>query len=178
MLSSAGKECGIVWSDMGYDSGIHVLVGLQSPRLEGKALDVLKALRPAGVILRKEALLSGASYETWLDSLDELLSDVKKAIGRAKVLVAVDHEGGRVNRFPPPVTQFPYPIFFREHARAVGQAMGKELRSFGVNFVLSPVADIHTNPNNPVIGPRAFGRNAKEASRFDASFLKGIQESG
>ena len=44
-----------------------------------------------------------------------------------------------------------------ELAQRVTRASGAELKLVGINWVYSPVADVNTNPKNPVIGPRSFG---------------------
>ncbi len=88
----------------------------------------------------------------------------------APLLIAIDQEGGRVSRLPLPFTQFP-------PARTVGrcnsvpltyrntEAMSQELLAVGINMNFAPVLDIHTNPQNPVIGDRAFGSNPTIVSK-------------
>ena len=44
-----------------------------------------------------------------------------------------------------------------ELAEAVSRASGSEMKLVGINWVYSPVADVNTDPRNPVIGPRSFG---------------------
>ena len=55
----------------------------------------------------------------------------------------------------------------------VGRAMGRELASLGINLSFAPVLDIHTNPNNPVIGDRAFGHNAGGGDRGRPALHRG-----
>lgn len=56
--------------------------------------------------------------------------------------------------------------------------MGLECKRMGVNMSYSPVADVNTNPNNPIIGFRSFGQDPKEVARCVKWFTKGMQDAG
>ena len=149
------------------DLGLRFIVEPSSTRLTSEEREQLRIVRPAGVMFRKRNFLQDAPYPEWLSSYAELLADVRAAIGRPNIIVSVDHEGGRVHRFPPPITRFPYPAYYSasdEAIREVATAMAIELKTLGVNLSCSPVADIHSNPDNPVINQRAFGRTAVEVT--------------
>jgi beta-N-acetylhexosaminidase len=101
-------------------------------------------------------------------------------------LVAVDQEGGLVQRVRAPATQWP-PM--RSHdglaapddeavAEQVGRAMGDELRALGFDIDFAPVLDVHTNPANPIIGDRAFGTDAELAARRALAFARGLDAAG
>ena len=150
------------------DTGLRFIVEPSSVRLSSEERDQLKELRPAGVMFRKRNFLQDAPYEKWLEEYSRLLEEIRVAIGRPKLLVMIDHEGGRVHRFPPPITRFPYPAFYassEDSIKKVTEAMAVELKSLGVNVSCSPVADIHSNPDNPVINQRAYGRTAEEVCK-------------
>ena len=77
--------------------------------------------------------------------------------------IAVDQEGGNVRRIYEGITSVPGHMaigaasFRRPHAAAeVGKILGAELKNLGVNFLLAPIVDINTNPQNPIIAIRAF----------------------
>ena len=59
----------------------------------------------------------------------------------------------------------------------VHEIMAKELKACGVNVNLSPVCDIFSNPENKVIGDRAFGKNKEIVSKFVSSAIRGLQTS-
>ncbi len=163
------------------DFGLRFIVEPFSTSLSDEERDLLSDLRPAGVMFRKRNFVQDAPYADWLNSFETLLSDIRKAVGRQNLLVSIDHEGGRVHRFPPPITRFPYPAFYSGSSEAIGsvaRAMGTELRSLGFNVSFSPVTDIHSNPHNPVINQRAFGRTATEVAERAALFAKAIQTEG
>ncbi|MEO3932377.1 glycoside hydrolase family 3 N-terminal domain-containing protein [Micrococcaceae bacterium Sec7.4] len=61
---------------------------------------------------------------------------------------------------------------------AAGRAIGEMCRNAGINLVLAPVADVNTNPLNPVIGVRSFGDRPGLAGRHTAAMVTGIQAAG
>jgi beta-N-acetylhexosaminidase len=60
-------------------------------------------------------------------------------------------------------------------ARAVGQALGRELRAVGIDLDFAPVVDVDTNPANPVIGDRAISSDPAVVSRLGAALIDGLQ---
>jgi beta-N-acetylhexosaminidase len=101
-------------------------------------------------------------------------------------LIAVDQEGGLVQRVRAPATQWP-PM--RSHdglaspedaelAAQVGLALGRELRALGFDIDFAPVLDVHTNPANPVIGDRAFATEPEGVARRALAFARGLEEAG
>ncbi|HUB64217.1 MAG TPA: beta-N-acetylhexosaminidase [Methylocella sp.] len=156
--------------------GHHFLLGLRpSPVLDDHDRALLADLRPAGIILFKSNFRHDLAYEAWLASHAQLVADIREAAGRAPMFIAIDHEGGRVCRTPPPITRFSYAARWARQSADVGRAMGRELASLGINLSFAPVLDIHTNPNNPVIGARAFGPTAEAVIAAALPFIAAIQ---
>lgn len=100
--------------------------------------------------------------------------------------IAVDQEGGTVQRVREPATVWP-PMMAHdrfaeprdvEMARAVGEAMGREVAALGFDIDFAPVLDVHTNEANPVIGMRAFGRTADVVARRALAFAEGMAAAG
>ena len=60
----------------------------------------------------------------------------------------------------------------------VAASLAADLREAGVNLDLAPVADVNTNPLNPVIGIRSFGADAELVARHVAAFVRGLQSAG
>ncbi|MBT3236056.1 MAG: beta-N-acetylhexosaminidase [Bdellovibrionales bacterium] len=114
--------------------------------------------------------------------LAELVNQIQTLRDDYPLLVAVDHEGGRVIRFKHGFTQFPAmgdiaslespKMVFRIH-----QIMAQELSACGVNLSFAPCCDILTNPNNKVIGDRSFGSDGGMVSKFISSAIRGLQTS-
>jgi beta-glucosidase-like glycosyl hydrolase/CubicO group peptidase (beta-lactamase class C family) len=63
-------------------------------------------------------------------------------------------------------------------AFAVGKAIGREARAIGVHQNYAPVADVNTNPRNPVINTRAFGDDVALVQAMVVAFVRGTQEGG
>ena len=101
-----------------------------------------------------------------------------------RLLIALDEEGGDVTRLE--VAQgssFPSALGLGvaddvELTEAVAGAIAAELAAVGVNVNLAPVADVNTNPDNPVIGIRAFGSVPSLVARHVAAFVRGTQRAG
>ena len=103
---------------------------------------------------------------------------------REDVLIAIDEEGGDVTRLEAG-TGSSYP----GHAvlgvvddlvltERVAESLGAELAGAGVNLDFAPVADVNTNPDNPVIGVRSFGDDEALVGRHVAAFVRGLQRAG
>ncbi|MFM7052670.1 MAG: beta-N-acetylhexosaminidase [Planctomycetota bacterium] len=103
-----------------------------------------------------------------------------KSIAPGPLLLSVDQEGGRVARLTEGFTRFP-PL--RElggrppaEVRAVGRALGAEVRAAGFDIDLAPVVDVDSNPANPVIGDRSFSRDPHEVAALGAAMIAGLEE--
>jgi len=158
--------------------GHHFIVGLSGTTLSDSDKRVLSKLKPAGILLLKRNFDHESSYDEWLLSLNNLLEQTKAYAERDKMLVSVDHEGRRVTRTPAPITVFPSAVKCAARAAEVAKAMAIELSSIGMNVSWAPVADIHSNPENPIIGDRAFGSSAAEAIEAIVPFTKALEENG
>jgi beta-N-acetylhexosaminidase len=107
-----------------------------------------------------------------------------KEAARRPFLLAVDQEGGRVARLRgAPFTELP-PM--REVARRggpelaerVGRLLAMELRAVGFDWDFAPVLDVDTNPANPVIGDRSFGREPAEVAELGVAVARGLEAGG
>lgn len=159
--------------------GKHFLIGLR-PTVDLHPDDrrLLAALRPAGVILYRGNFAADVPYADWHARLAALIAAVRDAIGRDRVLIGVDHEGGTVLRAPSPITPYGFARRWADRAADVGRAMGVELASLGINLNFAPVIDIDSNPANPVIGPRAFATDADGVIEGARAFTAAMQAEG
>ncbi|MGD8318291.1 MAG: beta-N-acetylhexosaminidase [Myxococcales bacterium] len=99
------------------------------------------------------------------------------------LLVCVDQEGGRVARFGEPVLQLPPMRTFGDVGdpdltRQVAEVLARQLRAMGINLDFAPVLDVDTNPENPVIGDRAFGRSPEVVVEHGLAFAEGLHRGG
>jgi beta-N-acetylhexosaminidase len=79
--------------------------------------------------------------------------------------------------------RFPYAYTFGaagdpELSGRIGAMMAQECREIGIHMNFSPVADVNSNPDNPVIGFRSFGENPKLVADQVKAFVKSFEESG
>ena len=107
--------------------------------------------------------------------------------GAIPLFIAVDEEGGRVARLAN-TPGFDLPRY--ESAAAVGAendlaaarkmgfTIGTYLRDYGFNLDFAPVADLNTNPANPVIGQRAFGSDPDTVAALVGAVCDGFEEAG
>ncbi|MFF4097086.1 glycoside hydrolase family 3 protein [Streptomyces sp. NPDC001834] len=103
---------------------------------------------------------------------------------REDLLVAIDEEGGDVTRLEVRIgSSFPGNLALGyvddvDLTRAVAQELGRRLAACGVNLNWAPSADVNSNPDNPVIGVRAFGADTRLVARHTAAYIEGLQASG
>src|SRR5439155_3619237 len=103
---------------------------------------------------------------------------------RPDVLVAIDEEGGDVTRLDAVGgSTVPGPLALGTAddeglTRAVGLALGHRLVTAGITVDLAPVADVNTNPDNPVIGVRSFGADPDLVARHVVAAVDGLQAAG
>ncbi len=131
-----------------------------------------------GVIFFAKNFLDATPYPVWLESFQELITQIRQYVERDSIFTTLNHEGGRVVRTPLPITRFPYAALLGDYAREVATSTALELKSLGINLSWSPVADIFSHPQNPVIGPRAFGTTPEAATQGAVDYYLGLQESG
>ncbi|MBI3795467.1 MAG: beta-N-acetylhexosaminidase [Deltaproteobacteria bacterium] len=156
--------------------GRRFMVGIPHPTLDGHTRRLLQELQPTGVILFRR------NYRD-PETLAALCTEVHSLFSDYSLLIALDHEGGRVHRLQPPFTHFPPAatlgrIGSPDLARRVGFAMGQELSSIGIDIDFAPVFDVLTNPRNTVIGDRAFAADPQVVGLLGCAVMRGLREGG
>lgn len=153
-----------------------MMIGISGPELKRDEAAFIGENGIGGVILFSR------NYED-LKQLKKLTDDIRNS-SNENLIISVDHEGGRVQRFGEPFTILPPMAEIRkakdalERVRSAGETAGKELKAAGVNLNFAPVLDVLTNPKNPVIGDRAFSSDAEEVSRLGVAFIEAMQTEG
>ncbi|MEH2168159.1 MAG: glycoside hydrolase family 3 protein [Nostoc sp.] len=158
--------------------GHHLILGISSTTLSDDDKRALNELKPIGAIFFAKNFLDGTRYQVWLESFKDLNRQIREYTERDSMFITLDHEGGRVIRTPPPITRFPHALLLRSHAYEVAKATAVELKSLGINLSWAPVADIFSHPDNPVIGPRAFGNTPETATQGACDYYLGLRDSG
>lgn len=115
--------------------------------------------------------------------LAELINSIQVLRNEYPLFIAVDQEGGRVQRFKSPFSIIPsmYDLARIDSPKivyAVSKIIADELTAVGVNLNLAPVCDIWTNPINKVIGDRSFGSDVETVSKYVSSVIRGFQTNG
>jgi len=156
-----------------------LVVGFQgTATLPDAVRDALSAGRIGGVILFRRNVESPAQV-AHLNA--EIHAAAKTAV--AAPFVAVDQEGGRVARLREPLTLIPPMRVLGDTndtklVSMVSEVMATEISALGFNLNFAPVLDVDTNPDNPVIGDRAFSNDPDVVARMGGAFLLGHLTSG
>ena len=128
-------------------------------------------------------ILFGRNIES-AEQLTALTNGLKALNGdQIPLLIGVDQEGGLVDRMPPEVHRTPgaYAVGSTsdwDQGRALGAALAAECAGFGFHLDFAPVLDVWSNPDNTVIGKRAFGSDWKVVSGFGAAVSNALQAAG
>ena len=107
-----------------------------------------------------------------------------KSPHKIPLLISIDYEGGTV--YTPITLGFDYlPTNMmlsasqdEEGAAAIAYLAGLELRRAGVHINFSPVLDVNSNPNNPIIGVRSFGSDPANVTKMGLSLMNGFKAAG
>jgi beta-N-acetylhexosaminidase len=163
--------------DLGRMCGQLLCVGFDGPTAPHELLGRIARSEVGTVILFRPNVQEPAQLAALVTTLR------RAAPPDLPLVVAVDQEGGLVQRVRAPATEWP-PMMTVAAAgderlsQAVGRALGEELRLFGIGWDFAPVLDVHTNPANPVIGNRAFGVTPKDAAAHALAFWDGLRAAG
>lgn len=158
--------------------GQMVMVGLEGYAVDDKARSLINEYKVGGFVLFGYNVQSSGQLLALINYLK-----ITNSRGKAPLFIAVDEEGGRVSRMPPNIRDIPSSgaigkVNSRELSYQVGRTIAEEIKAFGFNMDFAPVLDINSNPDNPVIGDRAFGSNAEVVSRLGVQTMKGLQTAG
>src|SRR6201997_1917799 len=98
------------------------------------------------------------------------------------LLFAADFERGLTMRLNGP-TMFPHAMAFGaagkiDYAEQFGRITAQESRAIGIHWNFFPVADVNSNPVNPVINTRSFGEDPAQVGDMVAAYIKGAHEAG
>ncbi len=159
--------------DLAACAGQVLVVGFPSGSPPDSLRDLARAGALGGYVLFKRNLGSMAEVAA-LNA--ELVDGVPVGL---PLLIAIDQEGGRVARLKAPVLTLPPMAQLAALGdvtliRRVAAALGRQLRALGFTMDFAPVLDIDTNPLNPVIGDRAFGRDAASVIDYALAFSDGL----
>lgn len=153
-----------------------IVGGFDGAELPSAYAAALAAGERGGAILFRRNLPS-------LEATRSLIAAIHGAAPRdAPPWVGVDQEGGRVARLPKP---FPTLVSMRalaergaDEIRRAAREVGEGLKDLGFNLNFAPVLDVDSNPDNPVIGDRSFGRDPGQVAALGVAFARGLEDAG
>ena len=161
-------------------TGQMIMAGFEGTTLNPETEDLIRNHHVGGLILFSRNYENPQQLYTLVRNLQEVAASTSTKL---PLLISVDQEGGRVARLTEPFTQYP-PLCCLGHAQSeslayrFGQSLAAELVDVGINMDYAPVLDVHTNPNNPIIGDRAIASDPETVARLANSFIKGFKDKG
>lgn len=153
-----------------------IVSGIKGTTLTPEETDFISKEKIGGIILFSHNFEDPAQ-------LAELVNSIQKLRDEYPLFISTDQEGGRVMRFKKHFTQFPSMMDLARMDSPkliyeVHTVMAKELAACGINLSYSPCCDIATNPQNKVIGDRAYGTTAEQVEKYISAAIRGLQTSG
>lgn len=155
-----------------------LMLDIAGTKLTQEDIELLQAPQVGGMILFSRNIESPAQVRALTDHMRQVRPDI---------LIAVDQEGGRVQRLKIGFTLLPAMGHFGELyltqpekaldlAEKCGWLMAIEVLAVGIDFSFAPVLDI--NAISDVIGDRAFAKNVQDIVPLASAFMKGMQRAG
>ena len=156
-----------------------------SDLMENPVLEVNKTMRD----VNENYPVGGLILYAWnIDDetqLSKLISQIRALNGNP--LLCIDEEGGRVARIAnnPNFNVKKYESMAAigatgdpKNAYECGNTIGSYLKRYGFDIDFAPVADVNTNPENIIIGPRAFSDKPEVAATMVTNYLQGLKDAG
>ena len=137
-----------------------------------KLLDQVRRLKVGCVVV----------FESEVGSLPAQINALQQA-SEVPLLIAADMERGMNFRIRRGVVPLPSAMALgatrsEEDARFTGEVTAREGRALGVHWAFAPVADVNSNPANPIINVRSYGEDPELVGRMTAAFVAGAHEGG
>ena len=154
-----------------------ITVGIDGYTINDKTKELIVDKKVGGIILFKDNINDS-------NQLLQLINNIKDINSKNKIplFISIDEEGGRVSRLPKEIKKLPSNevignINDKKLTYDIGKTIGYSLKSFGFNMDFAPVLDINSNPNNKVIGDRAFSSNKNIVANLGVSEINGFKSS-
>lgn len=141
----------------------------KNEKYEKKLLSTIKRYKPGGLIFFQGT----AQRQAYLTNLFQ---------GNSKIpmLIGIDAERGLGDRLSDCIT-FPKQMTLgalkdKTLIYDMGREIGRQCRTLGININFAPVADINSNPKNPIINTRSFGENKEDVAESCIAYMQGMQD--
>ncbi|KAE8450154.1 hypothetical protein EG329_006935 [Mollisiaceae sp. DMI_Dod_QoI] len=177
------ESASTIWSDeeLRIKIGQLFIVGFHG-HVPSKDIETLIKDHKVGAVIL--FLRNVANTSQLLDLTNSLQATARKSGHKQGLFIAIDQENGLVTRIKSPVAaQLPGPMALgatgsAENAYKVTAATAETLKSFGINMNYAPIADVNSEPKNPVIGVRSPSDDPETVARFVSAQVKGLREGG
>ena len=152
-----------------------LIAGIEGTQAGEDARSAIQDYKVGGIILFSRNVESAGQLTALTNDLKDLAGD------QIPLFLSVDEEGGRVSRMPPEVADLPSAYQYIQDggdAAARGTVLAAECKAFGFNVDFAPSLDIWSNPENTVIGDRAFGTDWEWAGTAGCGCYQAMLDGG
>ncbi len=160
------------------DPGLHLMVGFQGLTLEEELRAIIREFRVGGIVLFRRNVENPPQLRELLDAIRAFS---RETLGRS-LWVAIDQEGGPVQRLPPPFTRLP-------SARELGTEgipaiekwqtiAARELREAGIHINFAPVLDLVTDGQDHFMEARSLGSDEERVAELGTAWIATLQGNG
>lgn len=159
--------------------GQRLIGGFPGLEMDEEFIAIVKKYKIGGVTLFRHNVESREQVKKLCADIQELIT----AETGHKAFICIDQEGGSVVRFPDDVVNVPCAMAVAatgdtENAYMTSKITAQELRALGVNFDFAPVADVNSNPDNPIIGARCYADTPDKVTEYALAAVRGFSECG
>jgi len=153
-----------------------MVIGLPADGLSEAWKRDFSAYPPAGVIVFRRDFAD-------LEALRRLTTQLRSLAAPRRLFIAIDEEGGFVSQLAGHFVVPPGALLFGRGAERgdvewASRVTAERLRALGVDWAFAPVADVHSEPRNPVIGPRAWGERPDTVAGHAGEAVRGLRAGG
>ena len=152
------------------------MIGMDTNYITNRVKEMIQKYKIGGIILYRK------NFNTYKDMLI-LIKNLKELNKENKfpLFIAIDQEGGRVNRMPKEIKNLPSPNVIAETGKEElvkksANITGQILKQSGFNLNFAPVLDLKRFENNHVIGDRSFGKDKEIVSKYGIITMQELQK--
>ncbi len=160
--------------------GQMIIIGLNTETAVKNLEEIIGKYKVGGVLLYKK------NYHQNYEQMIELVNKIKTLNQKNKIpmFIAIDQEGGRVNRTPKEFKNLPAANKLvkkseeEDLVKRAGEITGEILHKLGINMDFAPVLDIKRFDDNHAIGDRAYSEKVEEVSKYGIEYMQALQKNG
>ena len=157
--------------------GQMIIIGLNTEISVKKLEEIINTYKVGGVLLYKR------NYKDYEEMID-LINKIKEINQNNKVpmFIAIDQEGGRVNRIPkefgnlPAANKLVKKSKEEDFVKIAGEITGEMLNKLGINMDFAPVLDIKRFEDKHAIGDRAYSENVENVCKYGIEYMQALQK--